>query len=59
MVFILFTLIDYLLIHFDFIFLIFDFYAPPQKVAGYYVIPSDILSVSPSVYPSVHPSVSG
>ena len=59
MVFILFTLIDYLLIHFDFILLIFDFYAPPQKVAGYYVIPSDILSVSPSVYPSVHPSVSG
>ena len=28
-----------------------------QKVAGYYVIPSEILSVRPSVRPSVHPSV--
>ena len=25
------------------------FYAPPQKVEGYYVIPSEFLSVSPSV----------
>ena len=25
------------------------FYAPPQKVAGYYVIPSELLSVCPSV----------
>ena len=25
------------------------FYAPPQKVAGYYVIPSELLSVRPSV----------
>ena len=33
-----------------------DFYAPPQKVAGYYVIPSDLLSVCPSVCPSVRPS---
>ena len=24
-------------------------YAPPQKVAGYYVIPSELLSVRPSV----------
>ena len=24
------------------------FYAPPQKVAGYYVIPSELLSVCPS-----------
>ena len=31
--------------------------APPQKVAGYYVIPSELLSVCPSVYPSVRPSV--
>ena len=30
-----------------------DFYAPPQKVAGYYVIPSELLSVCPSVRPSV------
>ena len=29
-----------------------DFYAPPQKVAGYYVIPSKLLSVCPSVRPS-------
>ena len=28
-----------------------------QKVAGYYVIPSEILSVRPSVCPSVRPSV--
>ena len=27
-----------------------------QKVAGYYVIPSEILSVRPSVCPSVRPS---
>ena len=33
-----------------------NFYAPPQKVAGYYVIHSDILSVCPSVCPSVRPS---
>ena len=33
-----------------------NFYAPPQKVAGYYVIPSDILSVCPSVCLSVRPS---
>ena len=33
------------------------FYAPPQKVAGYYVIPSELLSVCPSVRPSVCPSV--
>ena len=33
-----------------------SFYAPPQKVAGYYIIPSDILSVCPSVCPSVRPS---
>ena len=33
-----------------------DFYAPPQKVAGYYVIPSELLSVCPSVRPSVRPS---
>ena len=32
------------------------FYAPPQKVAGYYVIPSDLLSVRPSVRLSVRPS---
>ena len=25
------------------------FYSPPQKVAGYYVIPSELLSVCPSV----------
>ena len=31
---------------------IHDFYAPPQKVAGYYVIPSELLSVCPSVGPS-------
>ena len=30
---------------------IHDFYAPPQKVAGYYVIPSELLSVCPSVRP--------
>ena len=35
------------------------FYTPPQKVAGYYVIPSELLSVCPSVCPSVRPSVSG
>ena len=28
------------------------FYAPPQKVAGYYVIPSELLSVRLSVRPS-------
>ena len=28
-----------------------------QKVVGYYVIPSEILSVRPSVCPSVRPSV--
>ena len=28
------------------------FYVPPQKVAGYYVIPSELLSVCPSVHPS-------
>ena len=27
-------------------------YAPPQKVASYYCIPSEILSVRPSVCPS-------
>ena len=32
---------------------IFPFYVPPQKVAGYYVIPSELLSVCPSVRPSV------
>ena len=32
------------------------FYAPQQKVAGYYVIPSELLSVCPSVCPSVRPS---
>ena len=32
-------------------------YAPPQKVAGYYVIPSELLSVCPSVRPSVRLSV--
>ena len=32
------------------------FHAPPQKVAGYYVIPSELLSVCPSVCPSVRPS---
>ena len=36
--------------------LIVHFYAPPQKVAGYYVIPSEILSVCPSVCSSVRPS---
>ena len=30
----------------------FSFYAPPQEVAGYYVIPSELLSVCPSVRPS-------
>ena len=30
----------------------YTFYAPPQKVAGYYVIPSELLSVCPSVRPS-------
>ena len=34
-----------------------SYYAPPQKVAGYYVIPSELLSVCPSVCPSVRPSV--
>ena len=34
-----------------------DFYALPQKVAGYYVIPSELLSVCPSVCLSVRPSV--
>ena len=33
-----------------------SFYIPPQKVAGYYVIPSELLSVCPSVHPSVCPS---
>ena len=33
------------------------FYAPPQKVAGYYVIPSELLSDCPSVRLSVRPSV--
>ena len=33
------------------------FYAPPQKVKGYYVIPSEPLSVCPSVCPSICPSV--
>ena len=33
------------------------FYARHQKVAGYYVIPSEILSVRPSVCLSVRPSV--
>ena len=33
------------------------FYAPPQKVAGYYVILSELLSVCPSVCPSVRPSL--
>ena len=32
------------------------FYVPPQKVEGYYVIPSELLSVCPSVCPSVRPS---
>ena len=32
------------------------FHAPPQIVAGYYVIPSELLSVCPSVCPSVRPS---
>ena len=31
-------------------------YASPQKVAGYYVIPSELLSVRPSVRLSVRPS---
>ena len=31
----------------------YSFYAPPQKVAGYYVIPSELLSICPSVCPSV------
>ena len=30
-----------------------SFYAPPQKVAGYDVIPSELLSVRLSVRPSV------
>ena len=30
-----------------------SFYAPPQKVAGYYVIPSELLSVRLPVRPSV------
>ena len=34
-----------------------SYYAPPQKVVGYYVIPFELLSVCPSVCPSVHPSV--
>ena len=29
------------------------YYAPPQKVAKYYVIPSELLSVRPSVRPFV------
>ena len=33
-----------------------DFYVPPQKVAGYYVIPSELLSVCPFVHLSVRPS---
>ena len=33
------------------------FYAPPQKVVGYYVIPSELLSVCRSVCPSVRLSV--
>ena len=37
-------------------FCLFIFYAPPQKVAGYYVIPSELLSICPSVCPSVRPS---
>ena len=32
------------------------FYAPPLFVAGYYVIPSELLSVRLSVRPSVRPS---
>ena len=36
----------------------FDFFMPRhQKVAGYYVIPSEILSVRPSVRLSVCPSI--
>ena len=27
-------------------------YAPPQKVAGYYVVPSEVLSVRPYIRPS-------
>ena len=38
------------------IIIVTHFYAPPQKVAGYYVIPSELLSVCPSVCPSVRPS---
>ena len=34
-----------------------SFYAPPQKVAGYYVIPSELLSVCLSICPSIRPSV--
>ena len=34
-----------------------DLYAPPQKVAGYYVIPPELLSVCPSVCRSVRPPV--
>ena len=30
-----------------------DYYAQPQKVAGYYVIPSKLLSVRPSIRPSM------
>ena len=33
------------------------FYAPPQEGAGYYVIPSELLNVCPSVCPSVRLSV--
>ena len=36
----------------DLWFMVHCFYAPPQKVAGYYVIPSEHLSVRPSVRPS-------
>ena len=44
---------DFATIHFPLF-----FYAPPQKVAGYYVIPSELSSVCPSVCPSVlRPSV--
>ena len=31
-----------------------SFYAPPQKVAGYYVIPSELWSVCPSVRPRLN-----
>ena len=33
------------------------FYAPPQKMPGYYVIPSELLSVCLSVCPSIPLSV--